>query len=254
MLTTTAPLYLSELVPAHVRGRAIGFCVAGVSAVGVLATTVVWGTSRLTDARQYQIPLALQAAFPVGLGALTLLLPESPVWCIQKGKIDQARKTLMTIRNKQSHIVETELSMAQLAISADEDRTKNLQFWQILNRENLGRTLASGALLSLSQVCGQVLVLAYSTVALVQSGVGNPFEITIIITCLVFFGTLIGPLLVDRVGRRPVALIGFSILIVLNMAAGSLAAVGLDTNPRRLGLASVFILFGFFNAVSFQSL
>lgn len=245
---------MSELVPAHVRGRAIGFCVAGVSAVGVLATVTVWGTSHLNDARQYQIPLALQAAFPAALGALTLLLPESPVWCIQHGKIDEARKVLKLIRNNQNHIVETELAMAQLAVSMQQDQAKAANFWRILDRENITRTLASGALLSLSQVCGQVLVLAYSTVALVQAGVGNPFEITIIITCLVFFGTLIGPLLVDRIGRRPVALVGFSILLVLNLAAGSLAAVGLKTESQRLGLAAVFILFGFFNAVSFQSL
>lgn len=38
------------------------------------------------------------------------------------------------------------------------------------------------------------------------------------------------------------------------MAAGGLAAAGLTTNNQRLGLAAVFIMFAFFNAVSFQSL
>lgn len=89
---------------------------------------------------------------------------------------------------------------------------------------------------------------------LVQSNVANPFEVTIIISCLNFMGTIVGPTLVDKAGRRPVALSGFSILFVLNMAAGGLAAAGLTTSGQRLGLAAVFIMFAFFNAASFQSL
>ncbi len=111
ILTTTAPLYLSELVPAHVRGRAIGFCVAGVSAVGVLATVVVWGTAQLTDSRSYMIPLGLQAALPVFLGLLTLLCPESPMWSLQHGQFSTARETLMLIRNNNQNVVDKELAM-----------------------------------------------------------------------------------------------------------------------------------------------
>ncbi|TAQ88658.1 hypothetical protein B7494_g3008 [Chlorociboria aeruginascens] len=254
VITTTAPLFLSELVPAHVRGRAIGFCVAGVAAVGVIATTIVWATEKIDDERQYKIPLGIQAALPVILGFLTFLCPESPVWDVQHGKIDLARRTLLDIRNKKTDIVEAELAMHQTAIAIEAERLKQTKFWDILNRANLKRTLTAGALLSASQVGGQVLVSSYATVILVLSGVGNAFQITIIITCLQFLGTVIGPVLVDRVGRRPVALVGFSILCVLDIAAGSLAAAGLTTKSRQLGLAAVFIIFGFFNCVSFQSL
>ena len=254
ILTTAAPLYLSELVPPHVRGRAIGFCVAGVSAVGVLATVVVWGTSKLTDDRSYKIPLALQAALPAALALLSFLLPESPLWKVQHGKLEEATQILMQIRNNNRNVVEKELVMIQTAVASETERVKNSRFWEILDRENIKRTLTAGALLSLSQVCGQILVMTYSTVALVQSGVANPFQITIIISCTMFLGTVIGPALVDKAGRRPVALVGFTILAILNFAAGGLAAAGLKTKSERLGLAATFILFGFFNAVSFQSL
>lgn len=254
MLTTTAPLYLSEMVPAHVRGRAIGFCSAGVAGVAVLATTVVWATQRLSDERSFKIPLAIQAACPVVFGFLTLVCPESPVWHIQHGKLDEARSTLMAIRNKQVDVVEAEISMHQLVASQNAERREKTRFWDILKRSNIKRTLTAGTLLSASQVGGQVLVLSYSTVILVQSGVGDPFQVTVIITCLQFLGTVIGPVLVDKIGRRFVALSGFSILFALNLAAGSLAATGLDSEAKKNGLASVLIIFGFFNAVSFQSL
>ena len=200
------------------------------------------------------IPLAVQAACPVVLGLLTLLVPESPAWYVKLGKEDAARNVLMSLRNNEAHIVDAELRMFQQALTTEAERTHNIHFWHILNRENLERTLTAGALLSTAQVGGQILVGTYSTVILVQSGVGNPFQITIIITCLQFLGTIVGPPLVDRVGRRPVALVGFTILLFLNLAAGSLAAAGLTTERQRLALASVFIVFAFFNAVSFQSL
>jgi len=136
----------------------------------------------------------------------------------------------------------------------DVERRAQGHFWDIFKTANLRRTLTAGALLCLNQVSGLILVSTYSTVILVQSGVGNPFQITVIITCLQFLGTVIGPVLVDKVGRRPVALVGFSVLFMLDIVAGSLAAAGLTTDGQRLGLAAMFILFGFFNSASFQSL
>lgn len=252
MLTTVAPLYLSELVPSYIRGRAIGFCVAGIAAVGVLSTTIVWGSQHYKDRRQYMVPLAVQAGCPAFFGFLTLLVPESPIWYLKRGKEDRARSILITLRNNQGDIVDAEIRAFKEALAIEAiDRPR---FWQILNKTNLERTLTSGTLTSASQVGGQILVGTYSTVILVQSGVGNPFQITVIITCLQFLGTVTGPPLVDILGRRPVALGGFSILLLLNLSAGTLAAVGLTTEPRQLALASVFIIFAFFNAVSFQSL
>lgn len=192
---------MAELVPAHVRGRAIGFCVAGIAAVGVLSTVVVWACEKIDDKRQYMVPLDVQAACPVVLGLLTLIVPESPVWYAKLGREDAARKVLMSLRNNKAPIVEAELRMFQQALATEAEKTQNIHFWHIFKRENLERTLTAGALLSSAQVGGQILVGTYSTVILVQSGVGNPFQITVIITCLQFLGTVVGPPLVDRIGR-----------------------------------------------------
>ncbi|OCT52710.1 hypothetical protein CLCR_09792 [Cladophialophora carrionii] len=254
VLTTTAPLYLTELVPAHIRARAVGFCVAGVCVVAIIATTIVWGTEKIDDSRQYKVPLAIQATCPVVFGVLMLFCHESPLWYVQNGKLDDARRALMALRNNATELVETELSLSQAAVVAERERREQSRFWDILDRTHLQRTLIAGTLLCSGQVGGQILMQTYSTVILVQSGVADPFQITIIITCLQFLGTMVGPVLVDKVGRRPVALAGFSILFVLDMAAGSLAAAGLTTKGQQLGLAAVFIVFAFFNAASIQSL
>lgn len=254
VLTTTAGIYLSELVPPYYRGRAIGFCVAGIAAVAIIATTIVWATEKIQDRRQYMIPLAIQAACPVFLGCLTFLCCETPMWYVQNNKIDEARRVLMALRNNRVEVVEAELAVHQVTVTTERENRKQVRIWDILHRKHLKRTLTSGALLSSSQVGGQILIGTYSTVILVQSGVGNPFQMTVVLTCLQFLGTIVGPWLVDAVGRRPVALVGFFILFILNMSAGGIAAAGLTTQSQRLGLAAVFFIFAFFNAASFQSL
>lgn len=253
MLNTISGLYLSEMVPSHYRARAIASALIGSSAVSVIGTTIVWATEKLDDSRQYIIPLTIQAAIPATLTVLTVFITESPTWLALQGRMDDARHVLMTMRNNKSDLVEAEM-MALLALVENNKVREDVHFWDMLSRSNIKRTLLAGAALSVSQVGGQILVLLYSTVMLVQSGVKDPFLITVIIYLAYFFGGCVGPVLLDKVGRRPTALGGFTILFLLDVAIAGLACSGLTTDSERLGLASLFIIFGFFNSLIFQSL
>jgi MFS family permease len=145
------------------------------------------------------------------------------------------------------------LALAAAALHTDPGHV-NVSAWEILKPEHLERTLSASAPLCLSQVGGQILVLTYSTVILVQSGVADPFKITIIIFLLQFLGTLVGPFLLDKTGRRPVALAGFVVLLAIDIVCGILACAGLQTQSQRIGLAALCIIFSFINAVCFQSM
>jgi MFS family permease len=114
--------------------------------------------------------------------------------------------------------------------------------------------MTAGALVSLSQIGGKVLTLTYSTVILVQSGVADPFNITILVFLLQFLGAIVSPIIVDKIGRRPIALTGFGILFIVDMAADGLAYAELTERPHPLGLASLCIIFTFVNSAFFQSL
>lgn len=153
-------------------------------------------------------------------------------------------------------LVDAEASSILAALKTEHRQRLVRNVWDILKPPNLEKTLSAGALYSTSQSSGQVLVSTYSTVVLIQSGVANPVLITVIIIYLAqLVGTLIGPPMIDKVGRRPVALYSFTLLFILDIALGGIACAGLTTNPERLALASLCIIFFFvFNAVSFQSL
>ncbi|KAK8930436.1 High-affinity glucose transporter HXT2 [Metarhizium anisopliae] len=253
ILTNVCPVYLSELIPANFRARAVGFTVAGSGVLSVVATVVVWATEKRRDQWQYKIPLLVQAVFPATLALLSLLLTESPIWLLAKGRHDDARRNLLLLRGGNAALVEKELALAAAALKSHSEQV-NVNVWEILKPANLERTISASAPLCLSQVGGQILVLTYSTVILVQSGVADPFKITIIIFLLQFLGTLIGPFLLDKIGRRPVALAGFVVLFAIDVVCGALACAGPATQSQRIGLAALCIVFSFTNATCFQSI
>lgn len=200
VVTNIAPIYLSELVPVKLRARAVGFTIAGSGAVSVIATVVVWASEKLTNKRQYMIPMGIQALAPVILLFLSLLLTELPTWLLMHGRDEEAKRNLTSIRGGNAALAEAELGVVMVALRSNDERRSSVKWWGMFKSENLERTICSAALLCLSQVGGQILVGTYSTVILVQSGVADPFKITIIFFLLQFAGTLVGPLLLDKFG------------------------------------------------------
>ncbi|OQV03444.1 hypothetical protein CLAIMM_08489 [Cladophialophora immunda] len=254
VLMCVCPLYLADLVPVHLRGRAVGVCILYKSGSAVIGTVAVWGSKNFDTNWQYRLPLLIQIVLPAILFLLTLFVAESPTWHVLQGNVEEARLILLSLRRHNEEVVNAELASIVVGVASDRKRKANRSFWEIVRPENLKRTITSSAFMCASQVDGQITVLQYSTVVLLQSGVTSAFNITILIYTLQFAGMLVGPVLVDKVGRRPVALVGFSILLLLDVSIGGLACGGLATTQQRLVLASLFIIFGFVNAASFQSL
>ncbi|KAL1894189.1 hypothetical protein Sste5346_005975 [Sporothrix stenoceras] len=254
ILTSVVPLFMAELVPAHVRGRVTGMAAAGSGASSVIATVVVWGTAKLIDDRQYKIPLAVQAALAGLLFIMSLFLTESPAWLVSKGRIEDARTQLLKLRRQNEAIVDHEINSIAAVLAAASEAKSSVRFKEILARKNWARTFMASSYLPAGQVGGQSLAITYSTVLFVQAGVSNAFLMTILVFLLQFLGNMVGPFLSDRLGRRTIALGGISTLVVLDFTAGGLACGGLKTNPQILGLAALSCIFAFVNAASFQSL
>ncbi|OIW22790.1 MFS transporter [Coniochaeta ligniaria NRRL 30616] len=254
ILTSVVPLFMAELVPAHVRGRAAGLAYAGSGASSVISTVVVWGSAKLPDERQYRIPLAVQAALAGLLLFLSCFLTESPTWLISKGRDQDARAQLLRLRRQNEAMVDQEMHSIAAVLMEAAEANSAVRFKEILEKKNWARTFMASSYLPASQVGGQSLAISYSTVLLVQVGVSNPFQMTILVFLLQFLGNLIGPFLADFLGRRRVALSGLTMLVLLDAAAGGLACGGLTSNPELLALAALSCIFAFVNAATFQSL
>ena len=220
------PLYLADLVPARMRGRAVSSMNILTIASQVLSTVCVWGTEHVhgdTDPMSYRIPLAVQCGIPAVLVLATLPLPESPVWLLSVGRTDQARNSLRRLRNSRPEMLELELAelqhaaaQAQLASSA----TRTSHLFRSAERE---RTLVSSLIFPLNQCSGIILSTTFSAVFLTQLGVAQPFLLNVASSLCQLAGALVAPWMLDRIGRRPMALYGIAVLALIDFAAGALA-------------------------------
>ncbi|KAL2865248.1 general substrate transporter [Aspergillus lucknowensis] len=249
----TAPLYLSEVVPPSMRGRSVTSINILSLLSGVVSTVIVNETKNLTDKRQYMIPLAIQCALPALILVATIPLPESPQWLVSKGRLDEARRNLRKLRGFADWQVDDELRVMKLCEENERALTANVRFWEIFDRQNLRRTLTAGSFYSLNQISGIILSTTYTTVFLTQIGVGDAFTFTVIASCCTLAGTIAAPLVIDRVGRRPTAFVGMTILLLIDTAAGGLAFNAGD-KTFVLGIAALGFIFNFFWGAGFYSL
>ncbi|QRD84291.1 permease of the major facilitator superfamily [Aspergillus flavus] len=253
----TAPLYLSEVVPASMRGRSVTSINILNVAAGVIGTVVVSETKKRGGRESYLIPLAVQCALPVLLFICTLPLPESPQWLVAKGRLAQARSNLRKLRGLSEEQVDVELEIMKLCEQKEHEMKANVKFWEIFSRKYLHRTLTAGSFFSLNQVSGVILSTTYVTVFLTEIGMEDSFtldafSLTVIASCCTLAGTIAAPFVIDRAGRRPTALVGMSMLLVIDALAGGLAF----SKDKRSGVAIVALslTFNFFWASSFSSL
>ncbi|KAL4898490.1 general substrate transporter [Aspergillus ambiguus] len=249
----TAPLYLSEVVPASMRGRSVSSLNILNVAAGVLGTIVVYATKKLGGRESYMIPLAVQCALPALLSLCTWPLPESPLWLVGKGRMDEARRNLRKLRGCSDERVEDELGLLRVSEAIERELKANVSFWEIFSRKHVRRTLTSGSFYSLNQISGVILSTTYGTVFLTEIGTKDPFSLTVIAACCTLAGTIVAPFVLDRVGRRPTALVGMSAIFIVDAVAGGLAFNHGDPRSTAAIAALSFVL-NFFWASSFFSL
>ncbi|KAL4782691.1 general substrate transporter [Aspergillus varians] len=249
----TAPLYLSEIVPASMRGRSVTSINILSLLAGVISTVIVDATKNIPGREQYMIPLAIQCALPAVILLVTLPLPESPQWLISKGRHDEASHNLRKLRGFADWQVADELRIMKLCEENQRSLTANVRFWEIFDRQNLKRTLTAGSFYSLNQVSGVIMSTTYTTVFLTQLGVGDAFTFTVIASCCTLAGTIAAPLVIDRVGRRPTAFVGMTVLFLIDIVAGALAFY---TENRQvvMAIAALGFIFNFFWGAGFYSL
>ncbi|KAK9371606.1 general substrate transporter [Lipomyces chichibuensis] len=249
-----SPLYLSEVVPAFMRGRAVASQNIFTIFSGVIATIVVNATSTIKGKKSYMIPLAVQCALPIILIPLTIVLPESPVWLVSQGRLEHARHSLRKLRGFSDEEVDKELEQIKRSELAEREIGKDAKFWELFNRQNLKRTLTASSLFSMNQVSGIILSTTYATIFLEEIGAGNPFHLTVAASCCQLAGAMIGPFIVDSAGRRPVALIGMTTLMVIDFIAGGLAFASKNHNSIAVGIAVLSFLFNVVWTASFYAL
>lgn len=91
----TAPQYVAEVAPVHLRGRIVGVFGACFQVGSLLMLGVMMVLTRWESDWQWRIAFMIQAIFP-GLVCVLIyvLCPESPRYLVMKGKVQKAREVI----------------------------------------------------------------------------------------------------------------------------------------------------------------
>lgn len=237
--SVVGPMYIAEVSPSHWRGRFVAFFQFNIVFGIVIAYLSNYCISGIPNDWQWMLGvLAIPALL---FGILLNTVPESPRWLVKKHRDEQARQSLIKIGETD---VDKELAEIEASLSSDTGSNEGL-----FQRKYLKPLLYAFFIATFNQLSGINSILYYAPRIFELSGVFHDSammqSIIIGLTNLTF--TMIGMVLIDKVGRKNLLYVG-SIGMAISLAAVS---YGFYTNDFS-GYYMLICLMGFiaFFAVS----
>ena len=217
-----APAYIAEIAPAAMRGRlgslqqlaiTIGIFAALLSDQIIASSTSPTGDQLAASAELWGLEawrwMFIVAVIPAAVyGILALMIPESPRYLISRGKREEAKTVLASVLGPDED-AEQRISEIERTIEAD----KKLEQQASLKGPRFGLlpVVWVGILLSVFQQFVGINVIFYYSNTLWQA-VGfdesDSFTISTITSVTNVAVTFIAIALIDKIGRRPLLLIG----------------------------------------------
>ena len=210
-----APAYIAEVAPARFRGRlgslqqlAIVLGIFAALLSNALIANAAGGSSETFwfGVAAWRWMFMIEAVPAAAYGVMALFLPESPRYLIRRGQLDRASKVLYDFTGE----VDVNLKIEQIRKTLEREDTESLRDL-VGERFGLKPIVWLGILLSLFQQLVGINVIFYYSTTLWQS-VGfdeSQALLTSTFTSIMnIVATIIAILLVDRVGRRVMLLVG----------------------------------------------
>ncbi|KAG9516337.1 hexose carrier protein, partial [Aureobasidium melanogenum] len=223
-LALGAPLYISEIAPPNLRGSLLVLESISICLGVVIAFWITYGTKELSGEIAYRLPLGLQMVCATLLGVCIHFFPYSPRWLASVGRNEEALSSLCKLRRlpDTDARVRTEyegiLAEVEFETSMQEKRHPGvhgikleLLSWADLFTKKVWRRTAVGMGVAFFQQFSGINAFIYyaptlfesigqsSEMSLILSGIFNVLQLVAVAVCF---------LIIDKVGRRPLAIFG----------------------------------------------
>ncbi|MBI0374797.1 sugar porter family MFS transporter [Streptomyces albiflaviniger] len=242
--STTVPVYLAEIAPAHARGRLVavdqlmivtGQLIAYSSNAALAAT---WG-----GAQTWRWMLALATVPSTLLYLGMLLMPETPRWYASKERFTEARGSLLRIRDTDA--IDAELDEMREVIEEEKRTARTGGGWAELAVPWVRRVFFIGiGLAVIQQVTGINTIMYFAPTILEQTGLGSQAALTATIAngVVAVAASTFSLYLIGRVGRRPLLLVGQLGIVASLIAIGVAFSFHAEPGTGASTLRSYLIL------------
>ncbi|MEX0170212.1 sugar porter family MFS transporter [Streptomyces sp. LMG1-1-1.1] len=260
MASVIGPAYIAEVAPAAYRGRLGSFQQAAIVIGIAISQLVNYGILQLADGDQrgeiggieaWQWMLGVMVVPALLYGMLSFAIPESPRFLISVGKTDRAKEVLAEVEGQgvdlDHRVAEIDRAMRSEHKSTFRDLLVAGSKYKLLPIVWVGIGLSV-----FQQLVGINVAFYYSSTLWQSVGIdpSSSFFYSFTTSIINIIGTVIAMVLVDRVGRKPLALVGsVGMAIALAVEAWAFSADLVDGKlPETQGVvalvaAHVFVLF-----------
>ncbi|KAH7407902.1 putative glucose transporter rco-3 [Cadophora sp. MPI-SDFR-AT-0126] len=204
MVSALIPLYQSETAPKWIRGVIVGSYQFAITVGLLLAAIVDNATKDRQDTGSYRIPVAVQFAWSTVLIVGMLILPETPRFLIKQSRPEKAAKALAKIRRLPIDHAAIQDELAEIQANHEYELSLGKSSYIDCFRGKVFKRLLTGCLLqALQQLTGINFIFYYGTQFFKNTGITNPFIISMITSAVNVSSTLPGLYAIDKWGRRP---------------------------------------------------
>jgi SP family galactose:H+ symporter-like MFS transporter len=235
--TFTAPLYLAEVAPEHIRGAMISLYQLMIT-IGILVAFL--SDTAFSYSGNWRWMLGIIAIPGVLFLFGVFFLPDSPRWLMMRGRKQDAINVLNRLRgddavvSKEVADIEEQLKQPQLG-------------WHLFqHNSNFRRSVGLGVLLQLmQQFTGMNVVMYYAPKIFQAMGYDTHAQLwfTAIVGLTNVLATFIAIGLVDRLGRKPILYTGFVVMALGLGIVGTMMHLGINGKGEQYFTVAMLLIF-----------
>lgn len=211
--SVVAPMYIAEIAPARLRGRLVAISQFNI-VVGILAAFFSNYLLVGVGYNNWRWMFGVMAVPSAAFWGLLFMVPESPRWLVKVNKPDKARYVLEKVG---ADNVESELVGIIESLKEESGATKLMQ-------RKYSFAITCAVLLGVfGQLSGINVIMYYAPLIFENAGSSTSSAmlqaVAVGVTNMIF--TILAMFFIDRLGRRPLLLIGVTGMFISLVGAGS---------------------------------